>query len=126
MGKNKNQGGKGGDSRARDKVNHRDGTKGRGGARDNDDHVPQELIDKAAMLGCEVWQIEEFEAKRQMREGDSDEEQDSDLSEESKQAVKARSSKAKNAAAAREMPPDSSDEDEGVEMIPEEEEKKEG
>jgi len=25
--------------------------------------VPQELIEKAAMLGCEVWQIEEFEQR---------------------------------------------------------------
>lgn len=51
--------------------------------------VPQELIEKAAKLGCEVWQIEEFEAREQMRERDSDDE-DSDLSEESKQAVKPR------------------------------------
>ena len=56
---------------------------------DNEAHVPQELIEKAAKLGCEVWQIEEFEAREQMRERDSDDE-DSDLSEESKQAVKPR------------------------------------
>lgn len=67
-----------------------------------------------------------------MREQGSDEE-DSDLSEESKQAVKPRAAnkaknvKANNAAANREMPPsDDSSEEEGpvTEVIPEEEEKK--
>ena len=128
--KNKKQNqdaGQSGDQRARGKVNHRDGGKGRGGAMDNEDHVPQELIDKAAMLGCEVWQIDEFEARQQMRERGSDEEQDdSDLSEESKQAVKPRTAKANMASAAREMPPSESSEEEGpvTEVIPEEEEKK--
>ena len=66
-----------------------------------------------------------------MRERDAAAEQDSDdsgeLSEESKQAVKPRAVKAKNAAANREMPPsDSSEEEDGpvTEVIPEEEEKK--
>lgn len=95
MGKNKNKGGKGGDSRAREKVNHRDGGRGRGDDREDDDGgVPQELIDKAALLGCEVWEVEEYEARQQMKERDSNEEEDSDLSEESKQAVKARNKKA--------------------------------
>ena len=30
---------------------------------DGGDEVPQELIEKAAKLGCEVWQIDEFEAR---------------------------------------------------------------
>ena len=59
-----------------------------------------------------------------MRERGSDEEgEDSDLSEESKNAVKPRQAKNAMASAAREMPPDSSDEEEeekAVEMIPEE------
>lgn len=88
--------------------------------------MPQELIEKAAMLGCEVWQIEEFEAKQQMREADSDEEEDSDLSEESKAALKPNKAKANKASAAREMPPSDSSDEEGpvTEIIPEEEEKK--
>lgn len=88
--------------------------------------MPQELIDKAAILGCEIWQIDEFEARKQMGEVDSDEEEDSDLSEESKQAVKPRTAKANMASASREMPPDSSSDEEGpvTEVIPEEEEKK--
>ena len=67
-----------------------------------------------------------------MKEQGSDAEQDSDLSEESKNAVKPRKAKANMAAANREMPPSSSsDEDEGVEAIEEkvnedEEEKKGG
>ena len=78
------------------------------------------------MLGCEVEQIEEFRARAAMREAGSDEEEDSDLSEESKNAVKPRQAKANMAAANREMPPDSSSEEEGpvTEVIPEEEEKK--
>ena len=132
MGKNKNKGGKdasggqGNDRRARNKVNHRDAGRDR-----DDEQVPQELIEKAAMLGCEVWEIDEYEARDQMRERDAAAEQDSDdsgeLSEESKQAVKPRAAKAKNAAANREMPPsDSSEEEDGpvTEVIPEEEEKK--
>ena len=119
MGKNK--GGKGGqDTRAREKVDHRGGGKGgkRRGNDSDDAEVPQELIEKAARLGCEVWQIEEFEAREQMKERDSDDEEDSDLSEESKQAVKPKKAKANMAAANREMPPSSSDEeDEGVEPI---------
>jgi len=62
-----------------------------------------------------------------MREADPDDE-DSDLSEESKQNVKARKVKAKMAAANRDMPPSSSDEEDAVEPIKEEvveEEKKE-
>ena len=62
-----------------------------------------------------------------MREAPSDEE-DSDLSEESKQNVKARKVKAKMAASNRDMPPSSSDEEDAVEPIREEvdeEEKKE-
>ena len=61
-----------------------------------------------------------------MGEADSDEEEDSDLSEESKQAVKPRTAKANMASASREMPPDSSSDEEGpvTEVIPEEEEKK--
>ena len=68
MGKNK---GGGHDKRAREKVDHRGGARGKGyfdegadfdaekGAASGD--VPQELIDKAALLGCEVWQIDEYE-----------------------------------------------------------------
>ena len=86
------------------------------------------------MLGCEVWEIEEYEARNQMREGDAAAEEDSDsgeLSEESKQAVKPRAAKAKTAKAAaanREMPPsdDSSDDGPVTEVIPEEEEEKKG
>ena len=51
--KGRDGGGKGGDNRARAKVNHRDGRGGRG--EDREDDVPQELIDRAAVLGCEVW-----------------------------------------------------------------------
>ena len=47
-----------------------------------------------------------------MRERGSDEEDDSDLSEESKAAVKPRKAKANMAAANRDMPPDSSSEEE--------------
>ena len=66
MGKNKGgRGGEGGrgDQRAREKVDHRAGGKGnkRGAARDDDDTVPQELIDRAAVLGCEVWEVDEYE-----------------------------------------------------------------
>ena len=106
----------GNDNRAREKVNHR-GNKRRGD--DSDDaEVPQELIDKAALLGCQVWEVEEYEQREKMKERDSDEEEDSDLSEESKAAVKPKKAKANMAAANREMPPSSSDEeDEGVEPI---------
>jgi len=60
MGKNKGGGGVGGkgDTRSRDKVDHRGGGRGnkRGGGDDDPaSEVPQELIEKAAMLGCEVW-----------------------------------------------------------------------
>ena len=51
-----------GDQRARNKVDHRGGGR-RGDNRDDGAQVPQELIEKAAKLGCEVWQIEEFEAR---------------------------------------------------------------
>lgn len=95
----------------REKVDHRKGKQVRGGGRDNDDVVPQELIDKAAVLGCQVWEIEEYEARAAMDEVDSDEEVDSDLSEESQAALKASNAKAKKAAANKEMPPISSDEE---------------
>ena len=74
-----------------------------------------------------MWQIEEFEAKEQVRERGCDEEDDSDLSEESKQAVKPRQAKANMASAAREMPPSDSSEEEGpvTEVIPEAEEEEE-
>lgn len=126
MGKKDQKKGGGGksDHRARDKVDHRGG--GRRGE-DCEDQVPQELIERAAKLGCEVWELEKYEAKAQMEEADSDEEEDSDLSEESKQAVKPKKAKANMAAANRDMPPNSSDEDDddATEVIPEEEEKKE-
>ena len=63
MGKNK---GGGNDRRAREKFDHRGGGKGdkRGAGVENDDvSVPQELIDRAAVLGCEVWEVDEYEAK---------------------------------------------------------------
>jgi len=54
-----------GDKRSRDKVDHRGG--GKGTKRGDDDglsaDVPQELIEKAAMLGCEVWEVAEFEQR---------------------------------------------------------------
>lgn len=132
MGKNKGGGGKG-DQRARDKVDHRGG--GRGTKRGEADEtsaaaIPQDLIDKAVKYGCEVWEVEKYEAKNQMREVDSDEEEDSDLSEESKAAIKPRVAKANMAANNREMPPDSSSEEEdeqpraAAKQDPEEEEKK--
>ena len=65
-----------GDSRARAKENHRN--QGRGGDEGGDGGVPQELIDKAAILGCEVWEIDEYEARAQAGAGsddDSDEEE---------------------------------------------------
>ena len=46
------------------------------------------MIERAAVLGCEVWEVEEYEERAKMNEADSDEEQDSDLSEESKAALK--------------------------------------
>ena len=69
MGKNKKggDGGKGGggggkgDQRSRDKVDHRAGGKGNRRGADNKDaasDVPQELIDRAAMLGCEIWEVD--------------------------------------------------------------------
>jgi len=81
----------------REKVDHRKGkTNVRGGGNDNDDGmVPQELIEKAALLGCQVWEIEEYEERARMKEANSDEEdeEDSDLSEESKAAVKPKAAK---------------------------------
>ena len=60
MGKNK--GGKGGDARARDKVDHRaGGGRNKRGAHAEAEEVPQELIDKAARFGCEIWEVEEYE-----------------------------------------------------------------
>ena len=133
MGKNKgNRSGKG-DQRSRDKVDHR------GGVRTNKAcefrvatefnpalDAPQELIDKAAMLGCEIWEIEKYEREQ------ADHDEDSDLSEESKRLGNPRNTKANMAAAAREMPPDSSSEEEGpvteqiVEETKEEEESDDG
>lgn len=90
MGKNK--GGKGGgdkgDTRSRAKVNYRAGNRGDDEQAAN--AVPQELIDRAALLGCEIWEVDKYEQKKQMQERGSDEEEDSDLSEESKNAVKPR------------------------------------
>ena len=66
-----------GDSRARAKVNHRQGKKNVCSG-DGDGEVPQELIDKAAILGCEVWEIDEYEARAQAgaeEDDDSDEEE---------------------------------------------------
>ena len=64
MGKNKG-GGKAADQRARDKVDHRGGGRGgkRRGSEDEDAEVPQELIEKAALLGCQVWEIDEYEQR---------------------------------------------------------------
>ena len=124
MGKNK--GGGKPVNRAREKTNHRQG-KGRGGSDDEGD-VPQELKDRAAILGCEVWELDKAEAKAAMREANSDSEEDSSDDEETKKPIKASKAKANMAAANRDMPPSSSDEDEGVEVIKEEvneEEKKE-
>ena len=104
----------------REKVDHRKGKKNvRGGDREEmSESVPQELIEKAAVLGCEVWQIEEFEKRKAEEEGSDgipeakEGDEDSDLSEESKAAVKPKKAKAKSAAANREMPPSSSEEEE--------------
>ena len=46
-------------NRNRNKKKHRQ----KGNKKDND--VPQELIDEAAKLGCEVWEVEEVKAKLQ-------------------------------------------------------------
>ena len=40
--------------------------------------MPQELIDKAAILGCEIWEIDEVEERNRMREAGEGEEDDSD------------------------------------------------
>ena len=116
MGKNR------GTAAKREKVDHRQGKNNiRGGGNEIEDlNVPQELIDKAALLGYQVWEVEEYEGRKQMKEASSDDEEDSDLSEESKAAlrkpkappVKASQAKANKAAANREMPPSSSDEEE--------------
>lgn len=60
MGKNKGGGGGGkGDTRSRDKVDHRGGGKAdKRGADRGADTVPQELIDRAVALGCEIWEVE--------------------------------------------------------------------
>ena len=58
-----------GDARSRAKVNHRQGKKNICSG-DGDGEVPQELIDKAAILGCEVWEVEEYEARAQAGEED--------------------------------------------------------
>ena len=122
MGKNKGGragGGGAGDVRSRDKTNHRQG-KGRGGSPD-EVAIPQELIDRAAILGCEVWELDKAEQKAAMREANSDSEEDSSDDEETKKPIKASKAKANMAAANRDMPPSSSDEeDEGVEVIKEE------
>jgi len=70
------------DARSRQKVKHRKD-------RDEDQDVPQELIDEAAELGCEVWQLEEVKAKLAEEKEDSsldevDEKENEDEEEESK------------------------------------------
>ena len=49
-------------NRNRNKKKHRQKNK------DKEEEVPQELIDEAAKLGCEVWEVEEVKAKLQEKE----------------------------------------------------------
>ena len=46
-------------NRNRNKKKHRQ----KGNKKEKDNDVPQELIDEAAKLGCEVWEVEEVKAK---------------------------------------------------------------
>ena len=78
------------DARSRQKKKHH---KDKG----EDEEIPQELIDEANELGCEVWEIEKVKAKLAAEKSDSslDEVEEKDDEEESKSDKKSKKKKQK-------------------------------